>query len=307
MIRRLIAIVVLLMLVITTYVAVPVISDPADDYFLRKGKLSSTIVNKQWLNEDSLYTEIALISTSGLRVTLLVRRPKLAVNKPLPVVLLLGGLETGHKSCELIPLIKNVICASLSYPGYTPKRYAGVKFFYRIHDLQTAIQRTPPAVGLVTDYLLQQNYTDKNHLEYIGVSLGAFFISVPAVKEQRVSRVWIVQGSANPVATIRHNFLKHVDSEWLATAFSYIVGYSIGAQYIDPVRWIGKIAPRKVAIVNSKQDEALLLTEVKHLHHAASDPKEIIWTEGSHITSTRKNVIAQLSDIILNRIAKDNE
>ncbi len=294
----------LLILIITAYVYIPVISDPAKRYLERKGTIESTIINKKWLAQDSLYSEIILKSSSGLQVKLLVRRPAQQQIKPLPVALLLGGLETGHKGCELIPRIKQVICASLSYPGYTPKRYAGAKFFYRIHDLQRTVKNTPPAVGLATDYLLQQNYTSKQNLEYIGVSLGAFFISIPAVMNPRIARVWLVQGGAKPITIIKHNFLKYVDSERLGTILSHLIGYAIGAQHIDPLKWIGKISPRKVIFVNSEHDEALPLSTVEALHQAALQPKEVIWVEGAHITPSRKDVITQLSDIVLSRIAK---
>jgi len=294
----------LLILIITAYVYIPVISDPTKNYLQRKGTIESSFINKQWQTQDSLYSEITINSNSGLQVKLLVRRPAQQQNKPLPVALLLGGLETGHKGCELIPGIKQVICASLSYPGYTPKRYAGVKFYYRIHDLQRAVKQTPAAVGLATDYLMQQNYTDKAHLEYIGVSLGAFFISVPAVMDPRIARVWIVQGGAKPITIIKQNFLKQVDSERLGTVFSYLIGHAMGAHHIDPVKWVGKISPRKVILVNSEHDEALPLTTVNALHQAALQPKEVIWVKGSHVTSSRKDVIAQLSDIVLSRIAK---
>ncbi len=294
----------LLILIVTAYVYIPVISDPAKHYLERKGTIEAAVINRQWRAQDSLYSEITLKSSSGLQVKLLVRRPAQQQNRPLPVALLLGGLETGHKGCELIPRIKQVICASLSYPGYTPKRYAGVKFFYRIHDLQRAVKETPSAIGLATDYLLQQNYTNKQHLEYIGVSLGAFFISIPAVMEPQVARVWIVQGAAKPIAIVKHNFLKRVDSERLAAVVSHLIGYAIGAQHVDPVKWVGKISPRKVIFVNSENDEAFPLLAVDALHQAALQPKEIIWVKGKHVTPGRKEVVAQLSHIVLSRIAK---
>jgi len=302
---RLTGLFLLLILMIAAYVYIPVISDPAKNYSELKGTIESAAINKQWLAQESLYSEISIKSSSGLQVKLLVRRPAQHQNKPLPVALLLGGMETGHKACELIPRIKQVICASLSYPGYTPKRYSGARFFYRIHDLQRAVKETPPAVGLATDYLLQQNYTNKQHLEYIGVSLGAFFISIPAVMDSRVTRVWLVQGGAKPMAILKHNFLKRVDSERLATVFSYLLGYAIGAQHVDPLKWVAKLSPRKVIFVNSENDEALPLPAVEALHQAALQPKEIIWVKGRHVTPSRKDIVAQLSDIVLGRIARE--
>jgi len=296
----------ILVLLITTFVYVPVFSNPTKTYFDRKGEIQSSVVDNQWKEQDSIYNDITINSKSGLKVKLLIRRPVVQQEKLLPAVLLLGGLETGRKSCELIPNIKQIVCASISYPGYTPKRYSGIKFFYRIHEIQEAIKETPPSVGLATDYLLQQNYIDKQRLEYIGVSLGAFFISVPAAMDSRIARVWLVQGAAKPITIIEQVFLSRIDSELMGTIFAHLIGYALGIQYIEPLDWVNKISPRKVMFVNSEQDEALPLSNVEALHRAALQPKEIIWVKGTHVTSSRKNVITQLSDIVLSRIEKDN-
>ena len=292
--------------IITAFVYVPVLSNPTKNYFDRKGEIVSSVVNRQWKRHDSLYSDITINSKSGLEVKLLIRRPIVQQEKLLPAVLLLGGLETGRKSCELIPNIGQIICASISYPRYTPKRYSGINFFYRMHEVQETIKDTPPAVGLATDYLLQKKYIDKQRLEYIGVSLGAFFISVPAAMDSRIARVWLVQGAAKPITVIEHAFLSHIDSERMATIFAHLIGYAIGAQYIDPLDWVYKISPRKVVFLNSEQDEALPLSNVEALHQAALQPKKIIWVKGTHITSSRKNVIRQLSDVVLSHIDKNS-
>ncbi len=304
--RRLVLWIFILIIFISIYIYYPVILSPENDYLDRKGTIRTVIKTKQWQNKASQYEELSLRSDSGLKVELLVRQP---INKSgkLPVALLLGGVNTGHNACKLIPDLHNIICASLSYPGFTSGKYKEVEFFYRIHEVQQIIKDTPSALLLALDYLAAQPYIDQKHVELVGVSLGAFFVSVPASLDQRISRVWLVQGAAEPGEVIKHNFLKRINSDVLAMVFSKLTAYAIGSQHILPEEWVPRIAPRQVIIINAKNDEALPAASVKILHDAAKQPKEIIWTHGDHVTPGRKEIIQQLSDIVIKRIATTNK
>ncbi len=290
------------LLILCLYVYIPVIKNPTNSYAERKGKIVSVNMTRQWQAKHSQYEELNISASSDLTLELLVRRPLNQVG-PLPVAVLLGGINTGRKACELIPRLEHVICVSLSYPGYSPDAFDGAAFFYRIHDVQEMVKDTPPAVLLALDYLVIQSYVDKQHIELVGVSLGAFFVAVPAVLDQRFSRVWLAQGAAQPIKVIHHNFLQRVDSDLLGSIFSPLIGYAIGSHFVAPEKWVGKIAPREVIFINAKHDLALPDSSVVALHNAAKQPTQVIWTHGGHVTPGRKEVIQQLTDIVLTRIA----
>ena len=54
------------------------------------------------------------------------------------------------------------------------------------------------------DYLLAQESADKQQVELVGISLGAFFVSIPAALDRRVTRTWLVHGAGEPEKVIAH-------------------------------------------------------------------------------------------------------
>jgi len=292
----------LVLLLLMVYVYYPVLISPESGYLDRKGNISEIKISKHWLQNDSFYTELELSSDSGLLVEALIRKPAIYIKKSLPVVVLLGGTGTGRNACGLITSTPSVICVSINYPYHGDKKIKGVGYLYNLHDIQQAIKDTPPAVLLVLDYLLAQSISQAEQVELVGVSFGAYFVSIPTVLDKRVTRVWIVQGAAEPIKVIRHNFLKDLDSDIQKDIVAHLLGWSLGSQHVDPEKWVGRISPRPVIFLNSKHDESLPDTSVAALHRSAGQPSEIIWTGGKHVTPQRQDVIEQLGNIVLKRI-----
>jgi hypothetical protein len=289
---------------IQAYAFVPVLESPVDDYLARKGKLASITTTKAWSEKNSQYDEIELVSSSGLRVLMTIRRP-LAQQHALPVVLLLGGLGTGRDACRVIPTIRHAVCVSLSYPYYGADDIEGIGVLTNLREVQQAVIDTPPAMLLALDYVLTQDYTDAQQVELLGVSFGAYFISIPAVLDQRVTRTWIVHGGAEPIKVMSHNYIKNSENVFLKKLFVKWIGYAIGSQYVDPEKWVGKISPRPVILINAENDKTFPESSVKALHNTTRQPKEIIWTKGVHIAPSRTDIVEQLSNIVLNRIEGD--
>jgi hypothetical protein len=245
-----------------------------------------------------------LVSTSGLKVEITIRTPT-GVKDKLPVALLLGGVGTGRNACQIIPAIHHVICVSLSYPYYGKKHLNDLGFILNIRQIQQTVKDTPPAIMLTLDYILSQKYSDHEQVELLGVSFGSYFISIPAVLDQRVTRVWIAHGAAEPFKSMSHNYKKESSFKFFNNLLAYMVGYAIGSEYVDPVKWVGRISPRPVIMINARSDTTFPASSIAALHNAARDPKEIIWTKGVHITPSRKDVVRTLTDIVLNRIEND--
>lgn len=292
-------------LALAMYMYLPVITSDETGYLIRKGSLHKVNITHQWQQNRSLYTEAELVSSTGLTVEVLVRKP---VNHtgPLPVVILLGGTGTGRNACGMITTTPRVICASINYPYHGKQRIRGIEYIYNLHDIQRAIKNTPSVVLLLLDYLLGDPAADHKKIEMIGVSFGAYLVSIPAVLDERVSRVWLVQGSAEPVKVIRHNYTSELKPAFISNMVAHLLGWSLGTQHVDPEKWVGRIAPRPVIFVNSEKDEALPHDAVARLHKAAQSPSEVIWTGGKHIKPTRQDVIEQLSNIVIRRIENRN-
>jgi len=300
-IRWMLGLIIVLFLSVQVYVFLPVLNSPADGYLVRKGNIQSVDITRQWQEADSHFQELDLLSSSGLKVKATIRTP-IQFKGPLPVALLLGGIGTGRDACRVIPRIQHVICVSISYPYYGGKVIGGLGFFYNLRHIQQGVKDTPPALMLVLDYVLSQTYSDRRQVELLGVSLGSYFISIPAVIDQRVSRVWITHGAAQPVNAMIHYSERQSGKNYFKRMFAYYIGYAIGSQHVDPEKWVGRIAPRPVVFINAENDMTFPAASVAALHNAAAQPKEIVWTKGAHVTPGRREVVDQISNIILNRI-----
>ena len=302
---RFIVLLLLVTIVLVVYVYYPVMNFSESEFISRKGSLQTVKITRQWQEHHSLYTEAVLIASTGLSVEILLRRPE-NQNAAAPVVVLLGGAGTGRSACRLITTYSKLICASINYPYHGKKKPAGIEYLLQLHAMQAAIQDTPAAILLLLDYLARDADVDTGHIELVGVSLGAFLVSIPAVLDERVRRVWLVQGAAEPVNVIRHNYLNEFKPEFMGNIAAQLLGWSLGSHYIDPQKWIGRFSPRPVVIINSEKDEALPRSSVIQLHAAAKQPKEIIWTSSEHIRPTRQDIIDQLSEIVIKRIEQSD-
>jgi hypothetical protein len=304
-IKWLVILLLIIIMAFTVYVYSPVMTFNDDDYLTRKGSLQNINITRHWQQNRSLYTEAKLLSSTGLTVEVLVRKP-VENSETLPVVILLGGTGTGRNACGLISITPRVICASINYPYHGQHKIRGIDYLYNLRDIQHAIQDTPSVVLLLLDYLLRDSRADAKRVELIGVSFGAYLVSIPAVLDKRVTRVWIVQGSAEPVKVIRHNYTSEIKPEFVSKMVAHLLGWSLGTHNVDPQKWVGRLSPRPVVFINSKKDEALPHSSVIKLHAAAQQPSEVIWATGKHIKPTRQDVIEQLSNIVIRRIEQPN-
>ncbi|MCS7191073.1 MAG: alpha/beta hydrolase, partial [Fimbriimonadales bacterium] len=52
---------------------------------------------------------------------------------------------------------------------------------------------------------------------------------------------------------------------------------------VDPIHWVGRIAPRPVLFINGDADNIVPVESNKALHEAAREPKKIVWYKGGHV------------------------
>jgi predicted esterase len=72
-----------------------------------------------------------------------------------------------------------------------------------------------------------------------------------------------------------------VDPRPAAAALAFCAG-GMGPAAVDPVRWIGRVAPRPVLLVHARSDPRVEPESMTRLDAAAGEPKQIVWLEGEH-------------------------
>ena len=288
-------------LILAGFYLYPVLQDPEPGFLLRKGELLGAQTTREWQQFENQFQELTLTSDSGLAVEVSIRRP-IVMSSPRPLVLILGGYGTGRHATELIDTPQDAVIASLSYPYAGDRDMDGFGLMKNIPHIQQAMLDITPATLLTLDYLLQQDYVDKNQVELAGVSLGAFFIAIPGALDQRVQRVWFVQGAGDPQTLFAYRLQRSIESEWWRDQVASLIALLGNVHHLTPERWVGRISPRHVVAINSRQDVTFPSATVKVLHDAIKEPREIIWLEGEHIRPSRHSVVKQLTDVVLTHV-----
>jgi hypothetical protein len=283
------------------WLVLPDLSDPSNEFYQRKGLLQSIDIEREWQDGNSIFRHITLHSNSGLKVKMTMRLPLERTEKDLPLVFILGGERTGRDAVHLVSQQQAVILAAISYPNHDNWAREGVKLI-DIRPYQQTVRDTAPAVLLALDYLLAQESVDEQQVELVGVSLGAFFVGIPAALDKRVTRTWMVHGAGEPEKVIAHKLKERIKIVFLRKAVAWASARLIAVESMRPENWLWRISPRKLVFINAKDDEELPLSSVIALHRSASQPYEVIWTEGQHINTGRTEVVQGLVNLIMHRV-----
>ena len=283
----------------------PDLSDPSDEFYQRKGSLQSIDIEREWQQGDTIFRHITLQSNSGLKVKLTTRFPREGAAQGHPLILILGGKRTGRDAVHLVSQQLPIALAALSYPGLDDWVVEGVKR-YDVRQYQQTERDTVPAVLLATDYLLAQPSVDKQQVELVGVSLGAFFVSMPAALDERITRTWLVHGAGEPEKVIAHRLKGRIESDVLRNFVAWASARLLAVESFRPENWLSRISPRKLVFINARDDEQLPLDSVEALHRSASQPYEVIWTEGQHIDTGRDQVVQKLVNLVMERVLTSN-
>jgi dienelactone hydrolase len=283
----------------------PDLSDPSDEFYQRKGLIQSIDIESEWQQGNSVFRHITLQSNSGLKVKMTTRFPQQATAQGHPLVLILGGKRTGRDAIHQVSQQLPIVLAAISYPGRDNWVVEGVKRF-DVRQYQQTERDTTPAVLLALDYLLAQSFVDKQQVELVGVSLGAFFVSMPAALDKRVTRTWLVHGAGEPEKVIAHRLKGRIESDVLRRLVAWASARLLAVESFRPENWLSRISPRKLVFINARDDEQLPLTSVEALHRSASQPYEVIWTEGQHIDTGHAEVVQNLVNLIMDRVQTSN-
>ncbi len=283
------------------YLVAPALPDPVPGFAARKGNLLSARELKRTTIDDAFVVETRLVSSSGLTVDIGVRAAR-AIESPQPLVVLLAGLRTGHRAVYMTEAPRGIVIAALSYPFPGDPRAEGLEYVTWLPKVQKALIDSAPAVMLAMDYLAQQPYVDSSRVELVGGSLGAFLASVPAALDTRFRRVWLIHGAGDPRGVFAHLLRPYIGFGPLRELTAQLLAVISASQHLRPEKWVGRVAPRPVIVVNARGDESLPLESVAALHRALPEGAEIIWTEGPHVRPGRKTVVEGLVALVAERV-----
>ena len=261
--------------------------DPVPRMLARRSALASVTEGPVIRDGSHEFRDVRLRAESGLEVELTIKRPvsgdESKARRPLAV--LLGGHRRGRAAVQFVPDARGMIVAALSYPYAGEPRPDALEFVKDIPNIRQAFLDTPPAIMLALDYLLMQPDVDPKWIEVVGVSLGASFVTIAAALDQRISRVWVVHGSAGSYGPLEVSMRREIPVPGVRHAAAALSALIINGPHMAPERWAYRVAPRPFVMVNALSDERMPRKLVDRLFDRAREPKTMVWLPGGHVRS----------------------
>ncbi len=272
------------------------------EHLARKGRLVAVEPLSSYRLRDSEVRELRLFSDSGLAADLAIRRPDRGLEHR-PLLLVMGGQETGRAAVDVIPDTRGAIVAAISYPfGTVPHRNL-LDVFLALPRIQRGIFDTPAAALLALDYLLSpESGINPGRVELAGISFGAYLASVPAVLDPRVERLWLIHGGGAPADVFDYGLSKRVPQGTLRRTLSDFLASVAGAAHLGPEAWVSRLSPRPLVLVHARRESALPPSAIDALEAAVREPVEILYTPGKHVHPKRPEVVSQISELMFARM-----
>ncbi len=220
-------------------------------------------------------------SPKGGRVAGLLIRPK-GVEQPAVVLFLhgLGGSKADTRLAAALLMPEKVAVFGLDAACHGDRKKEGEEFFSadlgktREHIVQTVID-----YRRAIDYLQARQDLDGERIGLIGASLGAIVGSMVAGVDTRVDAALLIVGGGDWSKIVGKS--EHPAAQKLRELLAG--GGASRLDDVDPVRWVGKISPRPVWMMNGREDKIIPVESAEALHEAAREPKKVIWYDGGHI------------------------
>jgi hypothetical protein len=269
----------------------------------RKGRLLSAEETASYRVHGDRVAEYQLRSDSGLVVNIALRTPAEPLDHR-PLMLLMGGQETGCDAVDVLRETHGVTVAAISYPfGSVPHRSL-LDVVLALPRIQRGIFDTPAAALLALDFLLSPDAgVNPGRVELAGISFGAYLAAVPAVLDARVERLWLIHGGGAAASVLEHGLQGRVPLEGLRRQLARYLATVAGARHLSSEHWVADFSPRPLVVVNAMEDGALPARATEALHSALREPYEILWTPGKHVHPKRPEVVLAITRLMFDRLA----
>jgi hypothetical protein len=281
--------------------------DPEPVFAARQGTLATVEARTADRVDEMVDQEFVLTSTSGLSFEISVRSPR-AGDSTGPTAgastgaerrrlfLILGGHTRGKGAGALIADTRGSIVASLEYPFDGDHAATGWSALAEIPAIRRTFYDTPPAVSLALDLLLARDDVDPERVELVGASFGAPFATIAAARDARVTRLWLAHGGGDVYALIEQGLKREIGFTPVRVGAALLATTLISGPRFAPEKWIGRVAPRPVVMLNAEDDEKIPRHSVEVLWEAAREPKDLVWLPGQHMMGSRPEVLERLDE-----------
>lgn len=274
----------------------------------RKGRLQRGAPIPAGTDAVSDLFDLTLRSSTGSVVRAMVRVPR-SGSPPYPAVVLVGGIELGRRVAALPGLnaiARYAIIVSPDYPiVLEPGLLEGLGLLRAGPRLRAAAFDLVAQVGLQVDYLLSRRDVARDRVFLVGSSFGAPAVVIAGGVDPRPAAVIALYSGGNIGSLVTH-VLELGGAERVSPWQAAVAGRGLALLLtpLEPTRYVGRISPRPVLMVNGARDSLIPRANVDALYEAAGQPKDILWVRSEHVHPDETELIGAVSGWIAAWLAK---
>jgi len=228
------------------------------------------------------------------RIGLAISLPDPLPKRPLPIVMVVGGLATGESNIRQIPGGGENAIVGYDWP-IPARRPQGWDFVRDAPDLYNLALRVPGQIAAALDWLAGQGWADPQRTSLLGYSLGA--LAVPAA--QRLAEFqgrtigWTVLAyGGSPVGALlaASPYLK---PRWTAPILSRVA--DLVFRPVEPGEHLPHLRGRFL-LVGGRDDTFVPDAAARRMRDLAPEPKTIVLLEGGHmgVGADRQALLAEI-------------
>ncbi len=259
-------------------------------FFDVRGEYGRAATLDAWSSSQSKTRLIRLRNRDGEVVTDAFLRRPLQLDPTYRIVVIYAGAKTRDRILTLVPEQADLVLVSVQYPYRSPEtpgeylRWPGA--------IRAAAFRTVAGGMLALDFLRADEGLDLRRVTVVGVSVGVPFATMHGALDERVPTVMLIHGGGDLAAQVRATH----EPRWLAVPAGMLA--SVLFYSFEPLRYVDRIAPRRLVMVAARGETMLPAGTVEALYAKAREPKKLIWTESDHVRSRDTDVVAQIIEQI---------
>jgi surfactin synthase thioesterase subunit len=199
----------------------------------------------------------------------------------MPIVIVLGGLDSGENNIHNIPDAGNNIIVGYDWPMplEAPK---GPAFLLETPEFYMDAMNAPAQIASAIDWLATQTWADPDRISILGYSMGA--LAAPAAEDltQQTDRLvqWtILAYGGAPLASVFVDdaHIKPIWMRWLLAPFIALMLHPL-----EPTEHLPNLSGHFL-VIEGKDDRLISESARAALHDAVPDPKSVVVLEGDHM------------------------
>lgn len=244
--------------------------------------------------------KVVITGLEGERIPLRLLLPERRDSGRVPCVVFLYGIGQDMRFFEQIAPVFAAHGVALAMPEQFSRgerrgtrRGAG----WDVWNVRERASRLVPETRRVVDYLAGRPEIDPARLDFVGASYGGILGCAVVAMEPRLRRaVMVMAGGDFPLLFSSMTRRHRPESRFVWPALARTAAWFVSP--FDPLRYVGRIAPRPVLFLNVKDDELIDRACAQALFDAAGQPKEEVWYGGAHDAITEETVRRMLEDAL---------